>query len=634
MSSHLRHLHVDHLIIGAGFAGLCAAIKLQEDGETDFVVIEQRLRRGRHLAGQHLPGRRLRRPQPALLLLLRAQPTGRAPTHRSRRSRPTSRRSPPRPGRSTASSSTRPLEDAVVGRRGPALDGATPDGTWSRSHPDRPAPAGCPSRELPDIEGIETFQGEVFHSARWNHRRRPDRQAGGGDRHRRLGDPDRAGAAEDPGAPVATSTSTSAPRRGSSRATTGSTATSRERRCAACPGSSGSTGPALYWGHEAYVPAFTLGPESSPPRPRGPRSTTSSSGIKDPELREKVMPHFTFGCKRVLISNDYYPALAADNVEVVTDPIAKVTGNAIVTAGGTEREIDVLVVATGFYTTELPITEHVTGRAGRTLADQWRETGMAAYKGTHGPGLPEPVHDRRPQHRAGPLQHDPHHRVAGRLHPRRPAPPAQAELAGQVEASQDATDRWNRSLQKRMKRTVWTTGGCQSWYLDAHGRNTTLWPRSTARLPAPAGVVRRRRLTCGTRSEVVAHEDARRQGGRDHRRRLRHRPGAGAQPGPPRLAARAVRRRRGRARRDGRAGHKGRRRPGAQRPARRRRPRRLRPLRARRRPGLRPGQRRSSTTPASRWPATSPTSSTTTSTGSSASTSGASCTAPRSSCRT
>ena len=72
----------------------------------------------------------------------------------------------------------------------------------------------------------------------------------------------------------------------------------------------------------------------------------------------------------------------------MTDPIAKVTGNAIVTADGVEREIDVLVVATGFYTTELPITEHVTGRTGQTLADQWRESGMAAYKGTTVPGFP------------------------------------------------------------------------------------------------------------------------------------------------------------------------------------------------------------------------------------------------------
>ena len=143
----------------------------------------------------------------------------------------------------------------------------------------------------------------------------------------------------------------------------------------------------LYWAHEAYVPAFTLQPKLAAPA-RKVALGNIRKGIKDPELRAKVTPNFDFGCKRVLRSNDYYPALDADNTDLVTDPIAKVTGNAIVTADGVEREIDVLVVATGFYTTELPITEHVTGRSGQTLAERWRATGMAAYKGTTIPDFP------------------------------------------------------------------------------------------------------------------------------------------------------------------------------------------------------------------------------------------------------
>ena len=136
------------------------------------------------------------------------------------------------------------------------------------------------------------------------------------------------------------------------------------------------------------MPAFTVAAQARCARPGRPPSSNIEKGIKDPELRAKVTPNFALGCKRVLRSNDYYPALDADNTELVTDPIAKVTGNAIVTEDGVEREIDVLVVATGFYTTELPITEHITGRTGRTLADRWRETGMAAYKGTTVPEFP------------------------------------------------------------------------------------------------------------------------------------------------------------------------------------------------------------------------------------------------------
>ncbi len=203
-------------------------------------------------------------------------------------------------------------------------------------------------------------------------------------------------------------------------------------------------------------------------------------GIKDPELRAKVTPHFAFGCKRVLRSNTYYPALDADNTELVTDPIAKVTGNAIVTADGVEREIDVLVVATGFYTTELPITEHVTGRTGRTLADALARDRHGGLQGHDGPGVPQPVPARRAQHRPGPHQHDLHHRGAGRLPARRARAGCAREGLASVEPTQDVDRRaGTASLQKRMGRTVWTTGGCQSWYLDAHGRNTTLWPRST-----------------------------------------------------------------------------------------------------------------------------------------------------------
>ena len=119
-----------------------------------------------------------------------------------------------------------------------------------------------------------------------------------------------------------------------------------------------------------------------------------------------------------------------------------------------------------------------------------------------------------------------------------------------VEPRAEAQGAWNADVQRRMKRTVWNTGGCASWYLDAHGRNTTLWPRTTftfRRLLARVRRrrVRRRRRTPRTRPREVTHEppreDPRRQGRRDHRRRLRHRPRAGAERRPAGRAARALR---------------------------------------------------------------------------------------------
>ena len=198
----------------------------------------------------------------------------------------------------------------------------------------------------------------------------------------------------------------------------------------------------------------------------------------------------------MLRSNTYYPALAADNTELVTDPIAKVTGDAIVTADGVERPVDVLVVATGFYTTELPIAEHdhrASARARRSPTPGAR-AGMAAYKGTTVPGFPNLFM------LVGPNTGQGHTSMVFIIESQvaylRDAIRTMRAQAGTPRASRgrDATTRWNDDLQRRMKRTVWTTGGCSSWYLDEHGRNTTLWPKSTDHLPAPARDLRRRRL--------------------------------------------------------------------------------------------------------------------------------------------
>jgi cation diffusion facilitator CzcD-associated flavoprotein CzcO len=202
--------------------------------------------------------------------------------------------------------------------------------------------------------------------------------------------------------------------------------------------------------------------------------------IADPELRARVTPHFRIGCKRVLISNDYYPALARDNADVVTDRIVRITPTGVVTADGTERPVDGLIVATGLHTTEQPIAEHVKGREGRTLADAWREGGMAAYKGTTIHGFPNLFQIVGPNTGLG------HSSMVFIIESQvRYIVSALQEMGarglGAVEPTAEAQRRWNDDLHRRMARTVWSTGGCASWYLDEHGRNTTLWPRATFR---------------------------------------------------------------------------------------------------------------------------------------------------------
>jgi cyclohexanone monooxygenase len=233
----------------------------------------------------------------------------------------------------------------------------------------------------------------------------------------------------------------------------------------------------IYWAHEGYVPAFTWQPRLVAPAEKA-ALVNLRKGIKDPALRAKVTPHFRLGCKRVLRSNTYYPALAADNTDLVTDPIDRVTSDAIVTADGLEHPVDVIVVATGFHTTDLPIAGHIVGRDGLSLAQVWADGGMAAYKGTTVHGFPNLFLV------VGPNTGQGHSSmifiIESQVAYLRDAIRAmRADGLAAIEPRADAQRRWNAGLQKRMRRTVWNTGGCSSWYLDEHGKNTVLWPKST-----------------------------------------------------------------------------------------------------------------------------------------------------------
>ena len=136
----------------------------------------------------------------------------------------------------------------------------------------------------------------------------------------------------------------------------------------------------------------------------------------------------------MLISNDWYPALTRDNVELVTDPIRRITETGVVTADGIERPIDALVVCTGFLPTELPIAQQVKGKNGQTLSDAWREHGIQSYKGATVAGFPNLFFLVGPNTGLGSLVHGLHDRVAGRL-PGRRGPDHAALRAGQRRGS-------------------------------------------------------------------------------------------------------------------------------------------------------------------------------------------------------
>ena len=200
--------------------------------------------------------------------------------------------------------------------------------------------------------------------------------------------------------------------------------------------------------------------------------------IKDPALRAGLTPDYRFGCKRVLLSNTYYPALAQPNAEVVASGLKEVRGSTVVAADGTEREVDAIVFGTGFHVTDMPIGSRITGAAGRTLAEEWGD-GMAALRGTTVSGFPNLLFVIGPNTGLGNssmvlMIESQLNYLADYLR--------RLDTLGlrALDATASAQRRWNDEVQRRMTRTVWNTGGCRSWYLDAGGRNTVLWPGTTA----------------------------------------------------------------------------------------------------------------------------------------------------------
>lgn len=202
-------------------------------------------------------------------------------------------------------------------------------------------------------------------------------------------------------------------------------------------------------------------------------------GIDDPELRERLTPDYTVGCKRILPSNAWYPALAKDNVDVVTSGIERIEPDGIRDEGGRLHEVDTIVYATGFHVTDLPIAERVRGRDGRSLAEVW-DGSMKAYLGTTVAGFPNFFLIPGPNVGLG------HNSVVvmfeGQI---RHALDAMREMrkrgAKTVEVRADAQERYNAAIQKKLAGTVWNTGGCSSWYLDRNGVNSVLYPDFTWR---------------------------------------------------------------------------------------------------------------------------------------------------------
>ncbi|MBU9276109.1 flavin-containing monooxygenase [Burkholderia gladioli] len=202
--------------------------------------------------------------------------------------------------------------------------------------------------------------------------------------------------------------------------------------------------------------------------------------IADPALRATVTPNYTLGCKRVLISNDYYPALTRANVDVLTTGIARIEPDAVVTTDGRRHEVDCLIYGTGFQVADPFPRGVIRGRGGVDIVDTWRD-GAHAYLGTTLPGYPNFFMIVGPNTGLGHnsmvfMIESQIEYILGALDA------MDQERADAIEVRPLVEAEYNTRLQQRLKRAIWSTGGCKSWYLDPRtGKNTTLWPGFTWR---------------------------------------------------------------------------------------------------------------------------------------------------------
>ncbi|MFC3456173.1 flavin-containing monooxygenase [Amycolatopsis speibonae] len=211
--------------------------------------------------------------------------------------------------------------------------------------------------------------------------------------------------------------------------------------------------------------------------------------VSDQELRAKLTPDYTFGCNRMILSNDYYPALCRDNVSLVTDGIERITRSGVLTGSGTHHEADTIIYATGFHTTRFLSPMHITGLNG-DLHARWIE-GASAHLGITVPGFPNLFL------LYGPNTSTTHNSVVYMLE-------SQVNYvlrclgllggAGTIEVAESALAQYDQELESRLGRTVWSEG-CSSWYKTDSGRVTALWPlrassyRRATRRPDPAHFV-------------------------------------------------------------------------------------------------------------------------------------------------
>lgn len=200
------------------------------------------------------------------------------------------------------------------------------------------------------------------------------------------------------------------------------------------------------------------------------------STIKDPEIQRKVTPDYVMGCKRILLSSDYYPSLNRANVTLLTreSGVKAINESGLETLDGDQVDVDLIVYATGFHASEDVVVYPVKGRGGLEINQAW-ESYAHAYLGTTVPGFPNLFLLSGPNTGTGHTSQV--YMIECQLeYIMRMLKHRRKHGWKTIEVRRDVEEKYNRRLQEKLKTSVWQTGGCQSWYLTKDGHNTTMYP--------------------------------------------------------------------------------------------------------------------------------------------------------------
>ncbi|WP_022975282.1 flavin-containing monooxygenase [Nevskia ramosa] len=473
------------LIIGSGFAGLCMAIKLREQGIEDFQILERGDDVGGTWRDNHYPGCACDvqshlysfsfEPNPEWTRMFARQPEIKAYLEKCAAKYDLRRHIV-----FGANVQNARYDEAAATWTVKTADGRSFSGRVLVS-----GMGGLSNPAMPNVKGLNSFKGKAFHSAHWDHSYdltdkrvavigtgasaiqfvpQIQKTAKRVDLYQRtapwiMPKPDR------------------------------EIGPTERRLYKALPALQNAYRTAIYWMLESRVLGFAVNPKLMT-MVEGVARGHIKRQIKDPALRIKVTPDYTIGCKRILISNDYYPALAQANVEVITNDIVEVRANSVVDSAGNERAVDAIIYGTGFKAQDPMPRGTVFGTGGVDLLDAWK-TGPEAYLGLSVAGFPNFFMLVGPNTGLG------HNSMVFMIESQvayvmDALKTMRKQKLRAVDVKPDAQVTFNKGIQGQLSKTVWTSG-CKSWYVDANGKNTTLWPGftfiyrgKTRRFPATA----------------------------------------------------------------------------------------------------------------------------------------------------